>query len=216
MSLFAAVGPAIYEITSQGQILRAFQPFESAEVPVQVAAGTEGSIYVAAGPGGGPRISAFHSYGLYEQWSVFVGDPASRSGVQLSAMPESALKALPHPLFPASPRSVAEAQANLDRIPARLAAPMSDDRVYVFDRPSLTDLPEFAHLRGIPTGPTFDGDATYDQVRAAATPGAAFVRADSGWAAGHEAGHLYAYATGLDLGPDEHEQFVDTFLTWGI
>jgi hypothetical protein len=212
-ALYASAGPFVYEVTAAGQELRSFQPFESPDVPVSVAA-ADGLVFVGAGAGGAPRVAAFDSVGFAERWSVFVGDPHSRAGVQLAAVPESVLKAVPHPLFPAGVKEVAEAQANLDRIPPRFAAEMADAVVYVFDAPSVVSLPEFAYLAGVPTGATTDGERTYDQVRGVATPGAAYVRGDTAWASVHEAGHLLAFALRLDLTPDEHEVFACEF-EWG-
>lgn len=58
-AVYAAAGSLVYEVSTAGQVADPFTAFPDASaVPVRVAA-DHGVIYVGAGEGGGPRLSAF-------------------------------------------------------------------------------------------------------------------------------------------------------------
>jgi hypothetical protein len=86
-SLFASSQGMVYEV-SDGAVIRSFTPFESEanSVPLFIAQ-DENEIIVGAGIGGGPRLSAFLKNDFTHLWSIFLGDPESRTGVSVAAMP---------------------------------------------------------------------------------------------------------------------------------
>lgn len=100
-----------------------------------------------------------------------------------------ALVAEPHPALPGDPARV---QAELSTAPPGVLgwAAGRGIRVVVFaaGRP-VTDLPEFAYLRGVPTGAAGDGPRTYDAAPAVASGLTAYVRPDLTWPTLHELGH---------------------------
>lgn len=83
LSVFASAGGVVYDIT-HGTSFRPFEQ-EASSVPLNISQDTT-TIYVGAGVGGGPRLAAFN-LDTTPKWSVFVGDPESRTGVSVSALP---------------------------------------------------------------------------------------------------------------------------------
>lgn len=189
-AVYAASGAYVYQLTNSGQVADVLQPFADTRVPVGAVAVADGLLWVGAGEGGGPHVKAFGLKRHDERVSVFVGDPERRDGVALAALPANTLRAADDLI-----------QARLDRLP-----PLPGT-VTVFDGP-LTDLPEFAHLRGVETGTTVDPPGrTYDAVDGTALPGHMYVRAGMPRVAYHEYGHLLAFHQGLPLDADAHERF---------
>jgi hypothetical protein len=192
--VLAAAGGEVFELDAAGRVLARFRPFEfdAAGVPVSLSADdAAGLLYVGAGAGGGPRIDAFRLDDFARVWSVFVGDPASRTGVGVEAWarPAAPLRAESHPAAPGDPAAV---QRDIDTMPRGVAAWLAAGgvRVEVYaPAAKLTDLPEFAALRGVPTGAGGDGGRTYDQADAAEWHLTAFLRADSPGPTRHELGH---------------------------
>lgn len=89
-SLFASSGGTVYELNEQsGAVIRSFTPFEkeARDVPLFISQDTD-TLYIGAGVGGGPRLIAVTQSSFAEKWSVFVGDPNSRTGVSVSALPQ--------------------------------------------------------------------------------------------------------------------------------
>jgi hypothetical protein len=155
-------------------------------VPVQLAQDGD-RIWVGAGPGGGPRLQSRDYRTLGVLSDDLIGDPASRTGVGVAAFApyRSPLRAEPHPDRPGDPAR------DLDLLPPALAGWLAADgyRVLVYAGEAVTDLPEFAHLRGVPTGVDGDGDRTHDRVTAVGGWYAAYVRDGESWPTLHEVGH---------------------------
>lgn len=87
-SVFAVEGGSLYELDSHsGTVVAAYgrviEPTAD-DVPFSVAADGD-TVVLAAGAGGGPRVVGYDLTKHETAWSVFVGDPAARSGVGLSA-----------------------------------------------------------------------------------------------------------------------------------
>lgn len=153
---------------------RSFTPFETATVPVQLAQ-DGGTIWVGAGLGGGPRLQARNARTLAVLSDVFVGDPASRTGVSVAVFQptHTSLLAQPHPQAPAPADAVARVQGVIDQylppaVAGRLAA--AGLSVEVYTGRTITDLPDYAGLGGVATPVVGDGDRTYDGVPAVFDP----------------------------------------------
>jgi hypothetical protein len=103
------------------------------------------------------------------------------------------LLALPDPDAPGDPGRVQAALARVPPGPARWVS-AHGGRVLVYHAGGVvTDLPEFAALKGVETGAPGDGGRTYDQVPAAALGATAYVPADLPWPTLHELGHVVEY-----------------------
>lgn len=93
--------------------------------PLFVAGLPDGDVLIGAGAGGGPRVVRWDYATGREQWSVFVGDPASRTGVSVSAWDaytRTGLSVRNSPNFPADPAAVAAVVAEASRLPDGLEA----------------------------------------------------------------------------------------------
>lgn len=194
---FVLAGGVGYALDALGNVTRTYGQLvepESRGVPFQVAVSPDGKTAVlGAGGGGGPRVIGLDLDTGVATYSVFVGDPASRSGVGVAWLadpPPPALLARPHAALPGD---VSAVQREVGRLPLPLQQWVADrgGKVVVYsEKARLTDLPEFAHLRGVPTGSQGDGDRTYDQAAAAAFDKTAYLPADLSGPTLHEVGHV--------------------------
>jgi hypothetical protein len=230
-AVLAAAGGVVYLLDGSG---RSFRPFEEGAAAVPVHLVQDGDlIWVGAGPGGGPRLQARDYRSLAVVEDRFVGDPGARTGVAVAAFApdRSPLRAEPHPSLPGDPRRV---QREIDRLPEGVAGWLvsSQYRVWVYGGSAITDLPEFAHLRGVPTPQAGDGSRTYDQVSAVGPPHAAYVSDRLPGPTLHEVGHgvwfrlvaedraawteVHAGHRWPDpyLGSDPAEAFAEAFAWW--
>lgn len=105
--------------------------------PLFVAGMSDGDILIGAGAGGGPRVVRFDWTTQREVWSVFVGDPASRTGVSVAAWKgyETALTARPAPADPGDPARVLDFASHLPDDVEAFLAPRVDVEVYGPPRP---------------------------------------------------------------------------------
>jgi hypothetical protein len=208
-AIWAASGNLVYELTARGEFVRAVQPFPDAPaVPVHLATGP-GVLYVGAGEGGGPRLSAIGMAGFAEEWSVWVGDPASRHGVDVAVF-DSPIRATPDPTLPPTALQLRREQSAVDRYDPAYLPP--DLVVTVFGGHSITQLPEWEYLKGVPSG-NHPGHSS-DEAVGVAVPGHVWAAADFG-AVPHELGHAVHFARGLDLTPQQQEAFADAFAETG-
>lgn len=85
--LYASAGGELRELDpASGATLRTVRPFEQSAAAVPLFVATDGdAVYVGAGTGGGPRLDAIDARTLETRWSVFVGDPSTRTGVSVAA-----------------------------------------------------------------------------------------------------------------------------------
>lgn len=148
--------------------------------PLFVAGLPGGDILIGAGTGGGPRVVRYDPTRTAEVWSVFVGDPDSRTGVSVAAW-ESYRSPLRAEAHPTRPGDVTGVQRQLDQIPDGIAGYLASTgfKVLVFAAPGgLTTLPEFAALAGQPVGQPGTGGLLWDDVLAATERDATYIRAD--------------------------------------
>lgn len=176
----ASAGGIVYGISdSTGAVewSRALDPAFTG--PLSVAGLADGDVLVGAGVGGGPRVIRLDGRSLREEWSVFVGDPNSRTGVSVADWQrvQSPLQAVSHATVPGATGAVQQA---LDEIPDSVAALLRDTgfRVVVYGGSGgLTSLPEFATLAGRPVGvPGVSG--TWDSILSATIRNTTFTRQD--------------------------------------
>lgn len=187
----ASAGGVVYGLDTATGAVQWSRPLDPEfHGPLFVAGLPDGDILIGAGAGGGPRVVRFDVTRQAEAWSVFVGDPATRTGVSVAAWEayRSPLRAEPHPTRPGD---VAPVQRQLDLIPEPVAAHLASTgfRVVVFAPPGgLPTLPEFAALAGQPVGQPGQAARLWDDVTAATTRDVTYVRADRADRAVREAG----------------------------
>lgn len=82
----ASAGGMVYGLDDATGAVMWSRPLDPAfRGPLFVAGLADGDFLVGAGMGGGPRVVRFDGTTLAQEWSVFVGDPATRTGVSVAA-----------------------------------------------------------------------------------------------------------------------------------
>jgi hypothetical protein len=201
-TLLASAGGVIYEREYDGSYVQRARAFES-DVPANLAVTGDGvdlRVYVGAGPGGGPRIVEYDR-GWHERSSTFVGDPDSRSGVDLLGFARTSIDL----------RRTGDARvdAALDRIPPLppVGLDLSTVSIRVYTGAHVTDDPLYAHYAGL----TAENGTRYDRATALYSSATDTVLVQSGRTAElyHELGHAVGYRYN-----DLSESFADAFRDW--
>lgn len=157
------------------------------------------NLVVGAGAGGGPRVKILDVQGGEPLKDYFAFDPASREGILvLHGVPSLGYRDKHEvaPILTAQGYSGYEGfttyvQWQINKIPLSQQRLIRDAgiQVLVHNQRSVTDLPEFSHLRGVKTVEGGDEDRTWDDIPALATTKRAILSESSARATIHEIGH---------------------------
>lgn len=187
--LLASAGGVVYESTPDGYVQRV-RAFE-ADVPATLAVVGD-SVFVGAGVGGGPRVVEYDR-GWREMSSVFVGDPASRSGVSVLGYDRPSLDWR---------SGIPAVQVHVDRIPPLPGVDLSGITVRALSRDQWDANPNYGgYFR-----PGFPG---YGEITLRDTAPAAVV---------HELGHAVDWVVDGKFAETERERedFADAFHRWAL
>jgi hypothetical protein len=152
------------------------RPFPGFTGLVHVAAAEDGAFVVGAGPGGGPHGKGYTT-DRDVRWSVYLGNPESRDGIDVAVLTEALVDASPitviaHPSAPSSPAVVGKVERILAALPDSVERYFADrgQVIYAHNAANITFLREFERYRGNPAymnvgslGPTSYGAPIYQQ-----------------------------------------------------
>lgn len=217
----ASSGGVVYFLNNDtGAVLDSYPLDPAFHGPLFVAAltgpGADGDVLIGAGTGGGPRVVRYDYQTGREQWSVFVGDPTSRTGVSVSDWTgyQTALSIHPEPTNPGDPAAV---QLEASRLPDGLEAwlaPAVDVRVtdYATRPPSAEYYPTEQYIRIDAAGWRFTrhevGHAVQDRITDAERAEWVGLFGGIDWSRYPGNGNTPYFQA------DQHEAFAETFALW--